>query len=171
METNENVQRALRDELQCASLYRLYARRAQDEGYMQIADLFRQTADNELEHAALLWELSAGCRRPDTAENLAAAHEAERANAYDAYAAAAEREDLPETAYLFRQLAGVEQNHARRFGILRGNLRAGAVFQKDKESYWICRVCGALHRACAAPQSCPVCGYPQGCFSLYAEDY
>lgn len=171
METSENVLRLLDRALQTASRYRLYARRAQDEGYMQIADIFRQTADNELEHAAILWELSAQCRLPATAENLASALDPARQEEYETCAAAADREGLPETAFLLRQLAGVRKNHARRFRMLQENLRRDTVFQKDAESYWLCRVCGALHRGRAAPQSCPVCGYPQGCFSLYAEDF
>lgn len=171
MHTKENAASALDRALRSASLYRLYARAAQDEGYVQIADLFRQSADNLLEHAALLWELAADCRTPSTAENLAAALENARENSYAAYAETAEREALPQTAYLLRQLAGVEQNHARRFRILGENLRTGAVFQKTQDCYWICRICGALHRDAAAPQTCPVCGFGQGCFSLYAEDF
>lgn len=171
METSGNIRRLFERALQTASQYRLYARRAQDEGYMQIADIFRQTADNELEHAAVLWELSAQCRLPATAENLAAALDPAQQNDYEACAVKAEQDGLPETAFLLRQLAGVRKNHTRRFRILAENLRRGAVFQKDEESYWLCRVCGALHRGRSAPQSCPVCGYPQGCFSLYAEDF
>ncbi|MBQ7541781.1 MAG: rubrerythrin family protein [Clostridia bacterium] len=169
--TARNVQSALSQELRNASAYRLYARSARDEGYLQIADLFSETAQNELEHASLLWELSAQCRTASTAENLAAALEAETHSGYETYAAEAEAEGLPETAYLFRQLLGVEKNHARRFRILAENLRTGAAFQKEQDCYWICRVCGALHRSRTAPQTCPVCGYPQSCFSLYAEDF
>ena len=51
------------------------------------------------------------------------------------------------------------------------NLRTGAVFQKEQECYWVCRICGALHKGRFAPLTCAVCGYPQSCFSLYAEDY
>ncbi len=169
--TAENVQAALSEELKTASLYRLYARQAKGEGYLQIADLLTQTADNELEHAALLWELSHECRVPETAQNLQSALETEQGNPYGAFAETAEHEGLPETAELFRLLREVEKNHARRFRILRENLRTGAVFQKEKECYWICRICGALHKGRFAPLACAVCGYPQSCFSLYAEDY
>ncbi len=176
MEQNEkptarNVQTALFEELKTASLYRLYARQAKGEGYLQISDLFAQTADNELEHAAILWELSNGCQTPETARNLQAALETEQSNTYAAFAETAEGDGLPETAYLFRQLAEVEKNHARRFRILHENLRTGAVFQKEQDCYWVCRICGALHRSRFAPLTCAVCGYPQSCFSLYAEDY
>ena len=170
-QTAENVRTALFEELKTSSLYRLYARQAKGEGYLQIADLLTQTADNELEHAAILWELTHECRVPGTAQNLQAAVEREQGNLYASFAETAERDGLPETAYLFRQLAQVEQNHARRFRILRENLRTGAVFQKEQECYWVCRICGALHKGRFAPQVCAVCGYPQSCFSLYAEDY
>lgn len=169
--TAQNVQTALNEELIASSLYRLYARQAKEEGYLQIADLFTQTADNELEHAAILRELAHECRVPETAQNLQSALETEERNPYAAFAEAAERDGLPETAALFRHLEQVEKNHARRFRILRENLRTGTVFQKKQECYWICRVCGALHHSRFAPQICAVCGYPQSCFSLYAEDY
>ena len=170
-QTAENVQTALFEELRTASLYRLYARQAKGEGYLQIADLFLQTADNELEHAAILRELLHECSVPGTVQNLQAAVETEQTSLYASFAETAERDGLPETAYLFRQLAEVEKNHARRFRILRENVRTGAAFQREQECYWVCRVCGALHKGRLAPQMCAVCGYPQSCFSLYAEDY
>lgn len=169
--TADNVRTAFFEELKTASLYRLYARQAKGDGYMQISDLFLQTADNELEHAAILWELSHECAPPGTAQNLRSALEAEQHSPYAAFAEAAERDGLPETAALFRMLGDVEKNHARRFRILGENLRTGAVFQKEKDCYWVCRVCGALHHSRFAPLTCAVCGYPQSCFSLYAEDY
>lgn len=169
--TAENVRTAFWEELKTGSLYRLFARQAKGEGYLQIADLLTQTADNELEHAAILWELSHECRAPQTAENLQSALETEQGNSYAAFAETAERDGLPETAYLFRALSEVEKNHARRFRILLENLRSGAVFQKSQECYWVCRICGALHKGRFAPLTCAVCGYPQSCFSLYAEDY
>jgi len=169
--TAENVRTALFEELKTSSLYRLFARQAKGEGYLQIADLLAQTAENELEHAAILWELLHECRVPQTAENLQSALKAEQENPYGAFAAAAEQDGLPETAYLFRSLSDVEKNHARRFRILHENLRSGAVFQKSQECYWVCRICGALHKGRFAPLVCAVCGYPQSCFSLYAEDY
>lgn len=169
--TAENVRTAFFEELKTSSLYRLYARQAKGEGFLQISDLFTQTADNELEHAAILWELLHECRIPETVQNLQSALETEQENAYTAFAEAAQQDGLPETAELFRRLADVEKNHARRFRILRENLRTGAVFQKTQDCYWVCRVCGALHHSRFAPLVCAVCGYPQSCFSLYAEDY
>ena len=169
--TGQNVQAALRQELQTAALYRLYARAAKAEGYLQIADLFLQTADNELEHAGLLWELSHRCAVPSTADNLRDAVSQEQQNPYDDYAKQAETDDLPETAYLFHQLQKVEENHTRRFRLLLQNVQSDTVFQKETPQYWVCRICGALHHGKAAPLVCPVCGFSQACFSLYTEDY
>ena len=169
--TAENVRTAFFEELKASSLYRLFARQAKGEGYLQIADIFTQTADNELEHGAILWELMHECRVPETAQNLLSALETEQSSPYAAFAETAERDGLPETAALFRLLWDVEKNHARRFRILRENLRTGAVFQKEQACYWVCRICGALHKGQFAPLRCAVCGYPQSCFSLYAEDY
>ena len=79
-QTAENVRTALFEELKTSSLYRLYARQAKGEGYLQIADLLTQTADNELEHAAILWELLHECSVPGTAQNLQTAVEKEQEN-------------------------------------------------------------------------------------------
>ena len=108
---------------------------------------------------------------PDTAENLRDAAARESRGEYARFASEAESQGMPETAALFHALSGVEKNHARRFRILSENLRTGAVFQKTQDVYWLCRVCGALSYGKSAPRTCPVCGYPQACFSVYAEDY
>ena len=171
MKTGQNVQTALRQELQTASLYRLYARKAKAEGYLQIADYFLKTADNELEHAGLLLELVHRCEMPSTADNLRDAVQTEQQDVYAAFAKQAEADNLPETAYLFRQLQKVEENHARRFRLLLQNVQTETVFQKSTPQYWVCRTCGALHHGKAAPLVCPVCGFSQACFSLYTEDY
>ena len=171
LKTGQNVQAALRQELQTASLYRLYARAAKAEGYLQIADYFMQTADNELEHAGLLLELSNRCVPPCTADNLRDAVQSERQTPYEAFAKQAQADDLPETAHLFRSLQAVEDNHARRFRLLLENIQSGTVFQKSAPQYWVCRICGALHHGMSAPLVCAVCGFSQACFSLYTEDY
>ena len=171
IKTGQNVQAALQQELRTAALYRLYARAAKAEGYLQISDLFLQTADHELEHAGLLLELSNRCAVPSTADNLRDAVAAESSGVYASYAKQAETDDLPETAYLFRQLQKVEENHARRFRLLLQNIQSDTVFRKDTPQYWVCRICGALHHGKAAPLVCPVCGFEQACFSLYTEDY
>ena len=171
VKTGENVQAALRQELQTASMYRLYARAAKAEGYLQIADYFLQTSDNELEHAGLLLELSNRCDMPGTADNLRSAAQMERQLPYAAFAKQAQADNLPETAHLFQSLQAVEENHARRFHLLLQNIQTGAVFQKTAPQYWVCRICGALHHGTSAPLVCPVCGFSQACFSLYTEDY
>lgn len=169
--TGENVRKAFESELELSALYRLYAGKAKAEGYLQIADLLEQTANHELEHAGLLAELLHGCEMPDTAENLHDALEREKKTPYKRYADEAAQDGLPGTADLFRRLQGVEENHARRFTILLQNLQTGDVFHKPQECYWVCRICGGLQYGQYAPQVCPVCGFPQSCFSLYAEDY
>ena len=171
LKTGQNVQAALRQELQTASLYRLYARMAKAEGYLQISDYLIKTADNELEHAGLLLELSHKCALPTMAQMLRDAVQTEQKMPYVDFAKQAEADNLPETANLFRQLQKVEENHARRFRLLLQNVQTDTVYQKPSPQYWVCRVCGALHHGTSAPLVCPVCGFSQACFSLYTEDY
>ena len=169
--TGENVRKALSQELELSSLYRLYAKKAKAEGYLQIADLLNSTADNELEHAGLLFEIRHQCQIPTTQENLDDAVQREKAAPYKQFADEAEKDGFPGTGELCRQLSAVEENHARRFTILSENLRTGDVFRKQQECYWVCRICGGLQYGKYAPHVCPVCGFPQSCFSLYTEDY
>ena len=84
---------------------------AKKEGYEQIAALFRDTADNEKEHAKMWFKELNGIG--DTADNLKAAAEGENyewTEMYAGFAETAEREGFPELAQKFRLVAEIEGN-------------------------------------------------------------
>ena len=172
--TYENIKKAYEGELRGSSVYRNAAKQAEQDGFEQIAQIFEETAGHELEHAELMQELINSDVPVSTKENLAAAvrgETAESGGTYPEYAKTAREEGYEQIGELFDSIAAIEGNHGRRFEILLKNIEDGEVFCKDGENWWICRNCGHLHYGKCAPQVCPVCGYPEGYFELYSENY
>ena len=64
-----------------------------------------------------------------------------------------------------------EKQHEKRYLGLLANVKASAVFRKDKPVVWRCRNCGYLHEGVEAPEVCPACAYPQAHFELLAENW
>lgn len=106
---------------------------AKKEGYEQIAALFRDTADNEKEHAKMWFKELNGIG--DTADNLKAAAEGENyewTEMYAGFAETAEREGFPELAQKFRLVAEIEKHHEERYRALLKNVETASVFEKVK---------------------------------------
>ena len=98
-ETEKNLRNAFSGESEARNKYTYFASVAKKEGYEQIAALFRDTADNEKEHAKMWFKELNGIG--DTKENLAAASEGENfewTDMYEDFAATAENEGFPELA-------------------------------------------------------------------------
>ena len=83
--TEANLQAAFAGESQARNKYTYYASKAKKEGYVQIANLFEETANNEKEHAKIWFKLLHG-GMPDTAANLADAAAGENYEWTDMYA-------------------------------------------------------------------------------------
>jgi rubrerythrin len=183
--TEQNLMKAFAGESQARNRYTFYARVAADEGYMQIANLFLETADNERAHAFSFFSLLDGGMPEFTAsypagpvhttvENLRAAAEGELAEwgaLYPGFAQTAEEEGLKKAAATFRKIAEVERYHERRYRKLLVNVEAGKVFRKDGPTLWKCQECGYVHEGDEAPRICPVCTKPQSYFEVYCENY
>ena len=98
-ETEKNLRNAFSGESEARNKYTYFASVAKKEGYEQIAALFRDTADNEKEHAKMWFKELNGIG--DTADNLKAAAEGENyewTEMYAGFAETAEREGFPELA-------------------------------------------------------------------------
>ncbi|MGQ9558755.1 MAG: rubrerythrin [Desulfurispora sp.] len=186
--TAENLLKAFAGESQARNRYTYYAAVARKEGYVQIANIFTETADNEKEHAKRFFkflnqdlngqavEITAAypVALGDTRANLKAAaggeHE-EWSELYPEFARVAEAEGFPEIAAVFRYIAAVEQHHEKRFRQLLENLEQGTAFKKDTPVRWKCNNCGYIHEGAEAPHSCPACAHPQGFFEVFVETY
>ena len=170
--TEQNLRDAFAGESQARNKYTYFASKAKKEGYVQIANLFLETADNEKEHAKIWFKLLGGIG--STEENLLAAAEGENQEWTDMYvqfAREAREEGFEDIAALFEGVAAIEKEHEKRYRKLLSNVKDGLVFSKDGDTIWQCANCGHIVIGQKAPEVCPVCAHPQAYFQVKAENY
>ncbi len=160
----------------CAySRYTFFAQTAQKESYFQFANIFNETADNELHHAKIFLKyLTEGAVMTDpigvdpgilspTLENLkvaAAEEEKEGVEMYTNAAKVAESEGFTEIAETFSAIATIEMRHMKRFELMRQRIEEGSVWKREKPIKWQCLVCGYIYEGTEPPTKCPACKHP-----------
>ena len=167
--TEANLMTAFAGESQARNKYTYYASKAKKEGFVQIANLFEETANNEKEHAEIWFKLLHGGEIADTATNLkdaAAGENYEWTDMYAGFAKVAEEEGFKQIAALFSKVAAIEKEHEERYLALLKNVEDGLVFSRDGEMIWKCSNCGHIHVGKKAPALCPVCSHAQAYFEL-----
>lgn len=172
--TEKNLMAAFAGESQARNKYTYYASKAKKEGYVQIAQLFEETAFNEKEHAKLWFKILHDGEIPSTAENLQDAANGENyewTDMYEQFAKDAKEEGFDKIAYLFEEVGKIEKEHEARYLKLLENVKGDMVFSKDGECVWQCSNCGHIVIGNKAPKVCPVCNHPQGYFFIKAENY
>lgn len=172
--TEKNLQEAFAGESMARNKYTYYASKAKKDGYVQIAALFEETANNEKEHAKLWFKLLQGGSIKATTENLADAAAGENfewTDMYERMAREADEEGFPEIAAKFRGVGAIEKEHEKRYRKLLKNIEDKVVFSRDGDCIWQCRNCGHIVVGKNAPEVCPVCDHPQSYFELHAENY
>lgn len=170
--TEQNLRDAFAGESQARNKYTYFASKAKKEGYVQISNLFLETADNEKEHAKIWFKLLGGIGT--TAENLLAAAEGENfewTDMYARFAKEAREEGFEDIAKLFEGVGAIEKEHEERYRKLLANVQGGLVFSKDGDMIWQCANCGHIVVGKQAPEVCPVCAHPQAYFQVKAENY
>lgn len=170
--TEENLRTAFSGESQARNKYTYFASVAKKEGYEQIAEIFRETADNEKEHAKIWFKELAGLG--STQENLESAAEGENyewTDMYNGFAKTAEEEGFPELAAKFRMVAEIEKHHEERYRALINNIETAKVFERSEVKVWVCRNCGHVVVGTKAPDVCPVCNHPQSYFEIEKKNY
>lgn len=184
-QTEKNLLTAFAGESQARNRYTYFAGKAREEGYVQIADIFEETANQEKEHAKRFFKQLAGgdveIQAPfpsgvigSTAENLRAAAGGEHhewVEMYPAFAQTARQEGFEGIAKIFEAVSVAEKQHEKRYLGLLTNVEAGKVFKKDTAVTWRCRNCGYLHQGEEAPKICAACAHPQAHFELLAENW
>ncbi len=174
-QTEKNLVIAYMAESSAYTRYTFYAKQAEKEKYFPIAEIFRETADNELNHGKVFFKLPEGgsVNVPlnvdagvigDTASNLAtAAHEeeVEGVELYTESAKVADEEGFPEIAEHFRAIAEVEEHHRKRFERYLKQVKEGTVWKRDKPVKWQCLVCGYIFEGTEPPEKCPACDHPR----------
>jgi len=183
--TEQNLLKAFAGESQARNRYTFFASQAKKEGFEQISALFTETADNEKEHAKVLFKYLEGGpveitamypagRIGTTAENLLAAANGEKEEwsiLYPDFAGIAEEEGFAAVASSFREIAEVESWHEPRYRKLLENVENRRVFARETMLRWKCRNCGYVHEGPSAPDVCPACKHPQSYYELYVEAY
>ena len=172
--TEKNLQTAFAGESQARNKYTYYAGKAKKDGYVQIAQLFQETADNEKEHAKIWFKLLHGGEVPTTTENLkdaAAGENYEWTDMYAKFAEEAREEGFTRIAALFEMVAKIEKEHEQRYLKLLANIEGDLVFSRDGDMVWQCANCGHIVIGKKAPEICPVCAHPKAYFQIRAENY
>jgi rubrerythrin len=189
--TAENLLKAFAGESQARNRYTFYASVADKEGYVQIKNIFIETAENEKEHAKRFYKLllegfqgalpavieinaSYPVAQGTTLDNLRAAAGGENeewTGIYPGFAKVADQEGFPEVATAFRMIALAEKRHETRYSKLAANIQNGTVFKKEKPVLWKCGNCGYVHEGAEAPEKCPSCVHPQSYFEVFVEAY
>lgn len=183
--TEKNLLTAFAGESQARNRYTYFASQARKEGYVQIADIFAETADQEKEHAERFFkfleggEVEVSAAFPagvvgTTLENLkaaAAGEHDEHTEMYPGFAKVAREEGFDAIAMVWEMVSVAEKQHEKRYRDLAANIEAGRVFKREEEVVWRCRNCGYLHVGTAAPEMCPACAHPQAYFELLAENW
>lgn len=171
--THANLMAAFAGESQARNKYTYYASKAKKEGYVQIASLFEETANNEKEHAKIWFKLLHD-GIPDTATNLldaAGGEHYEWTEMYDEFAKVAKEEGFTKIAYLFEAVGKIEKEHEERYRKLLENIKGDLVFSRDGDVVWQCANCGHIHVGKKAPEVCPVCEHPKAYFQIAAKNY
>jgi rubrerythrin len=183
--TEQNLLKSFAGESQARMRYTYFASKAKKEGYVQIAGIFEETANQEKEHAKRFFSFLEGgmveinASYPagvvgTTLENLKAAaggeHE-EWTDLYPSFAAVAREEGFEQIAKLWENVSVAEKQHEKRYNDLAKNIETGKVFKKDDPIVWRCLNCGYLYEGEEAPSKCPACLHPQAHFEMLGENY
>jgi rubrerythrin len=183
--TEKNILTAFAGESQARNRYTYFAKQARKDGYVQISDIFEETANQEKEHAKRLFKLLEGGEVEisgsfpagvigTTRENLieaAGGENYEWTRMYPGFAETAREEGFNEIAAIFDAITVAEKQHEKRYNDLRANIENGNVFRKDKQIVWRCRNCGYLHTGEEAPENCPACAHPKAHFEVLGENW
>jgi len=172
--TEKNLMTAFAGESQARNKYTYYSKKAKEEGYIQIAKIFKDTAKNEREHAKLWFKFIKGGDIPTTSDNLqdaAAGEHYEWTDMYANFAKEAEAEGFKDIAFLFQKVAEIEKTHEERYKKLFENVTQKKVFQKDGKVLWQCSNCGFIYEGDKAPEICPVCKYKKAYFEIRKINY
>ncbi len=171
--TEKNLEAAFAGESMARNKYTYYASKAKKDGFVQIAEIFEETANNEKEHAKIWFKLLNN-EIDTTEENLAAAAAGENyewTDMYPEFAKVAKQEGFDDIARLFEQVGKIEKYHEDRYKKLLENVKGGLVFSKDNDVVWQCSNCGHICIGKQAPSVCPVCEHPQSFFRINPVNY
>ncbi|MDD5089483.1 MAG: rubrerythrin family protein [Candidatus Wallbacteria bacterium] len=183
--TERNLLASFAGESQARNRYTYFASVAKKEGFVQVSQIFEETADQEKEHAKRFFKFLEGGtveiqasfpagRIGTTVENLKAAADGEHEEhtvLYPEAAKIAREEGFNDIATVFEKICVAEKQHEKRYRGLLAGIESGKVFKKDRKITWRCLNCGYLHEGNEAPESCPACAHPMAYFEVLCENW
>jgi rubrerythrin len=184
-QTEKNILTAFTGESQARNRYTYFAKQAKKEGFVQIAGIFEETANQEKAHAKRLFKLLEGGEVEisgafpagvigttiDNLKEAAGGENYEWTTMYPDFAKLAREENLDHVAFIFEAIAVAEKQHEKRYVDLAANIEAGRVFKRDQNVTWRCINCGYLNDGTEPPEMCPACAHPQAHFELLGENW
>jgi rubrerythrin len=184
-QTEKNILTAFAGESQARNRYTYFASQAKKDGYVQISEIFTETANQEKEHAKRLFKLLEGGEVEvaaafpagvigttlDNLKEAAGGENYEYTEMYPGFAKIAVEEGFEEIAEIFKAIAVAEKQHEKRYLALVANIENGTVFKREQAVVWRCRNCGYLHEGNEAPDECPACAHPKAHFEILGENY
>ncbi|MDA3901532.1 MAG: rubrerythrin family protein [Spirochaetes bacterium] len=184
-QTEKNLLTAFAGESQARNRYTYFASKAKKDGYVQIADIFEETANQEKEHAKRFFKFLEGGEvqiegsfpagvigaTVDNLKEAAAGEHYEWSQMYPDFARTAAAEGFDQVAKVFEAVSIAEKQHEKRYLDLMENIKANRVFKREKPVVWRCRNCGYLHEGNEAPELCAACAHPTAHFEILAENW
>jgi rubrerythrin len=184
-ETEKNLLKSFAGESQARTRYTYFASIAKKEGYVQISEVFEETANQEKEHAKRFFKFLEGGdleitatypagKMGTTAENLLASAMGENEEhqiLYPQFAEVAAKEGFGAIAAAWNAISVAEKQHEKRFRDLLSNIDKNQVFKREQPVTWRCRNCGYLHVGESALDLCPACIHPQAHFEILGENW
>ncbi len=181
-QTEKNLLTAFAGESQARNRYSFFAKQAKKEGFIYVANIFDQTAEQERAHAKRLFKFLEGGEVEvvasfpagtigKTVENLeasAAGENYEYTEMYPEFSAVASKEGFNEIAAVFSAIAVAEKQHEKQYLDFMNDIKSGSMFEKSKAVSWYCIKCGYVHESMVAPTICPACDHPQGYYRVVA---
>jgi rubrerythrin len=160
MSSEDNLKEAFAGESQANRKYLAFAKKADEDGYHQVARLFRAAAEAETVHAHNHLKVLKGIN--STEENLkqAIAGEVEEfKEMYPAFIEVAKEENNKEALWTFDVANQVEEIHADLY-----QKALDSLGENVEVGYYVCNFCGNTVEK-DAPDLCPICGAPKSEFT------
>lgn len=172
-------------ESQATTRYTFFADQARRDGYIQIASIFKETADQECEHALRFFKFFNGGELEVTAsfltgvvnatlDNLLAAAELEKyvhGELYPGFARIGCEEGFNRAADVWDTISVAEVQHEKTFRALAEIVATGKTSRRDHDRVWRCMNCGYIHEGQQAPKKCPACVRPSNYFEVFAPNW
>lgn len=158
----ESLEKTVISELMAHLKYLMLADRAERRGMERISNLFKALAASEYHHARNFYSIMQN-RTPfrESAEAFIPVEEFEYQYFYKMMEEYAVKEHAPLTKQAFLGAAAAEKVHAE---LLK---EASAIEKFDKETVFVCPICGYVMAGDQIPDRCPVCGGPKRQFEVF----